>query len=286
MPGSSKECFSDLVHTCKRILAYPQSVQYILTKARPRWPELFDISPLVSFLPSSKPIPKPRREKSLKAENIVGRMTRKDKEIRIFRDFVKHLQAFNLDDRIASEYDKDTFTPIVHSEVLLLNWLWLNFAVTSIDTPGRKTIDPSVFFNEWTYIGSSKPTCRLCHYYFVERRSGVKHRDLHMNVYPPWAFPEVFPSQGEDAILDRQIMLDRVLQRVRKDAFEVVRKKVSPYYKDEDSNTFSDVVTLDARWTILSRNSNVDVDEITSMMGEMHTEDRDDEDDDNGGARL
>ncbi|KAM7203003.1 hypothetical protein V8F20_004250 [Naviculisporaceae sp. PSN 640] len=290
MSGSSQECFSDLVHTAKRILAYPQSVQYILTKAYPKWPGLFKNNPLVSFLPSSKAIPTPGRMKSFKAENIVGRMTRKEKEIRIFRDFVQYLQAFDLDERIKHEYEKDTFTPIVHSEVLLLNWLWLNFGATGLD--GKKAIDPSVFFNGWMYIGSSKPTCRLCHYYFEERRSGVEHRDTHMNLYPPWAFPEVFPSQGEEAILDRQIMLDRVLQRVRKDAFEVVRKKVSPHHKAEDSNTFSEVVTLDDRWTIMSRNSDVDVDEITSMMGEMHTEDRydddgdDDDDNDNGGARL
>lgn len=289
MPGSSQECFSELVHTSKRILAYPQSVQYILAKARPRWPELFN-SPLVSFLPSSKPIPRPHRQKSYKAESIVGRMTRKEKEMRIFRDFVKRLQAFDLDERIRIEYDKDSFTPRVHSEVLLLSWLWENYGVTTLGPSERKTIDPSVFFNGWMYIGSSKPTCRLCHYYFEERRSGVKHRDSHMNLYPAWAFPEVFPSQGEDALLDRQVMLDRVLQRVRKEAFAVVRKKVSPQYKAEDSNTFSEaVVTLDDRWTILSRDSDsdVDVDEITSMMGEMGTGDRgDDDDDETGGARL
>ncbi|KAM7218038.1 hypothetical protein V8F06_006573 [Rhypophila decipiens] len=299
MTGSTQACFSDFIHTSKRILAYPQSVQHILTVARPKWPELFDSEPLVSFLPSSKPLPAPSRVKSLSAESMVGRMTRKEKEITRFREFVKHLQVFDLDARIRDEYKKDSFTPRVHSEVLLLDWVWQNFAVDCTLPSGKssKDVDSSVFFNGWMYVGSSKPTCRLCHYYFEERKSGVQHReDWHGNLYPAWAFPEVFPSQGEAATEDRQVMVDRVLQRVRKDVFEVVRKKVAPRHKEEDSNTFSEAVTLDDRWTILSQSDrvvNVDVDEITSMVGEMRTEnvvdelDFDDGDnDDNGGAAL
>jgi len=276
MPGSTQECFSNFVHASKRILAYPQSVQYILTVAKDKWPELFD-NPLVSFLPSSKKIPKPYRVKSLTAESIVGRMTRKDKEIAIFKEFAKRLQAFDLDKRIEAEFATASFAPIVHSEVLLLNWMWNTYGGA---TDGR--IDPSVFFHGWMYIGSSKPICRLCHYYFEERRSGVEHRsDWHGNLYPAWAFPEVFPSQGPSAIDDRQIMVDRVLQRVRKDAFKVVRKKMAPKSKEADSNTFTEGVTLEDGWTIQPS----EMDEITSMMGEMNTEDQD-EDEDNGGAVL
>ncbi|KAK4211363.1 hypothetical protein QBC37DRAFT_446383 [Rhypophila decipiens] len=299
MTGSTQACFSDFIHTSKRILAYPQSVQHILTVARPKWPELFDSEPLVSFLPSSKPLPAPSRVKSLSAESMVGRMTRKEKEITRFREFVKRLQVFDLDARIRDEYKKDSFTPRVHSEVLLLDWVWQTFAVDCILPSGKssKVVDSNVFFNGWMYIGSSKPTCRLCHYYFEERKSGVQHReDWHGNLYPAWAFPEVFPSQGEAAMEDRQVMVDRVLQRVRKDAFEVVRKKVAPRHKEEDSNTFSEAITLDDRWTILSQSDravDVDVDEITSMLGEMSTENVVDEldlydgdNDDNGGAAL
>lgn len=276
MPGSTQECFSDFVHTSKRILAYPQSVQYILTVAKNRWPELFD-NPLVSFLPSSKKIPRPYREKSLTAVSIVGRMTRKVKEMAIFKDFVKRLQIYDLDDRIQELYARKSFTPIVHSEVLLLNWVWNTYGGAA-----DGIIDQSVFFNGWMYIGSSKPTCRLCHYYFEERRSGVEHRsDWHGNLYPAWAFPEVFPSQGENAIADRQIMVDRVLQRVRKEAFQVVRKKIAPKSKEEDSNTFTEGVTLEDRWTIQPS----EIDEITSMLGEMNTEDYDEEED-GGGAVL
>lgn len=97
--------------------------------------------------------------------------------------------------------------------------------------------------------------------------------------YPAWAFPEVFPSQGQAATHDRQVMVDRVLQRLREDAFEVVRKKVAPMHKEEDSNTFTETVALDERWTVLPS----EADEISSLMGELHIGDDDKED---GGARL
>ncbi|KAK3314205.1 hypothetical protein B0H66DRAFT_373821 [Apodospora peruviana] len=312
MPGvKSKECWSKFLHTVMRIRAYPQSVKFMLL-ARRNWPQLFDNNPVVSFLPSSSKIPKPVREKSLKAENIVNRMTRKEKEKVIFKDFVRRLQAFDLDKRIADEYAEDSFQPRVHSEILILNYLWNNHGLEG------GGIDPTVFFNGWRYIGSSKPMCRLCSYYFEEHRSGVGHRECHGNLYPAWRFPDVLPWQGDAGTNARQIMVDRVLQRVRKNAFEIVRKKITPVYKEQDSNTFTEAVTLDDRWamtmsrcispatverstspaagernirpaTVKKSIRRETVDEITALMGQMAVRadfDQDDHDDEIGGARL
>jgi len=251
---SSIKCWSQLFHTTKRIMAYPQSVQFILLAKR-NWPALF-MSPEVFFVQSSDPIPKPVRRKSQTADSIVGRMTRKEKEIKIFRDFVRSLQIFNLDERIQTEYSKDTFNPIVHCEVLLLNWLETHGGITR-----------SRFFNDWMYIGSSKPMCKLCSYYFEEHRSGVEHRLCHDNLYTSWRVPDVLPSQGPAALEARQIMVDRVLLRVRKYAFDIVRKKVQPSYKSDDSNTFSARVTLEGRWTL--KTASTDVDDIETILSGM-----------------
>ena len=258
MPGQrSIECWSDFLHTAKRILAYLQSVQFLLL-AKERYPGLFK-SPLVSFVPSSNPIPKPTRAKSLTADGIVGRMTHKEKQIQIFKDFVGTLQAFDLDQRIVREYQKDSFHPIVHAELLLLNWLQYHGGIKS-----------TRFFKSCMYIG--KPTCKFCHYYFLEHRSGVEHRPCHGNIYTSWRVPDVFPSQGEAALNARQVMVDRLLQRIRKETFDIVRKKIPPTYKEEDSNTFSASFTLEERWTI--DGSSADVDDVTSLMGEMDIEER------------
>jgi hypothetical protein len=247
-----EECWSDLMHTIKRILAYPQSVQFFFI-AKKKWPNLFDRFE-VSVLPSSGSIPKPIRNKSLTAEGIIGRMTRKEKEIQTFRSFVKALQAFDLDERIKTAYRKPSFDPIVHSEVALLNW-----------QETHDGISPERFFNGWMYIGSSKPVCKLCRHYFDEHGSGVECRSCHGNLYPSWRVPDVFPSQGPQAINSRQIMVDRVLQRVRKDAFDLVKRKTPPSCKADDSNTFSATVTLEERWTF--NPSAGDIDEISSMLG-------------------
>jgi hypothetical protein len=252
LTSNSAQSWSDFVHTTKRILAYPQSVQFFLL-VKNTWPQLFH-GPEVSSVPSSAPIPKPFRNKSLSADSIVGRMTGKEKQIQIFRNFVQTLQMFDLDDRIKAEYGKNTFRPIVHAELLLLNHL---------KTHGG--FDASRFFSGWMYIGSSKPTCKLCDIYFQESRSGVDRRPCHSNLYICWRVPDVFPSQGQEALHSRQVMVDRILQRVRGDAFEMVRQKVPPQCKDNDSATFSATISLEERWTL--DGSAADNDDLESIMG-------------------
>jgi hypothetical protein len=236
-----------------RILAYPQSIRFFLL-AKKHWPELF-ANFQVFFVPSSEPISRPRRNKSESAKLIIGRMTRKEKDIRIFTDFVNHLQIFDLDQRIKAEYEKDTFRPIVHSEVLLLNHLETNGGVAN-----------TRFFNGWKYIGTSKLTCKLCHYYFEEHRSKVQHRESHGNLYVSWRFPDVLQSQGEEGERRRQTMVDRILPRIRKEAFDLVKKRIPSSYKQDDSNTFSARMTFE-NWTWGS--SSEDVEDAASVLGQV-----------------
>jgi hypothetical protein len=239
MPGcKSQECWSEFQHSMSRILAYPDSVR-LLRKARRIWPELFERYEILA-VPSSSPIPKPGRRKSQTAEGIVGRMTSNRKEIDIFRNFVNTLQSFNLDDRIQHQWRKPSFRPIVHAEVVLLNWLENNGGVES-----RR------FFNNCAYIGSSKPTCRLCHYYFEAHGSGVGHRPSHGNLYINWRVPDVFLSQGEQAKRSRQVIMQRMLVKIRNDAFQLVRRRVPPTFKKHDSNTFSARITFSDGSTVV-----------------------------------
>lgn len=254
MPGvTSMECWPKLFHTMSRILAYLQSVKFLL-RAKREWPSLFQ-DPAVDFLSSSRPMVKPAREKSQRADEIIGRMTRKTKNIEIFKRFVEALQVFDLDARIQHEYKKDTFKPTAHAEVILLNWLL---------KPGERA--PDKFFNDWAYIGSSKPTCKLCVHYFREHRSNVEHRPCHGNFYPSWRIPDVFPSQGEEAEKQKQLMVDRVLEQVRKDTFDIVRKKASPSTKEEDSNTLTAGMTLDENWSVRGSSQADDYNEIALRM--------------------
>ncbi|KAI1866684.1 uncharacterized protein JN550_007537 [Neoarthrinium moseri] len=259
MPGhTSQECWSELQHTISRIIAYHYSVQCMI-RAREEWPALFENFE-VHFIPSSTPMERFKRNKSLSADGIVGRMTRKVKVIEQFRRYVETLQGFDLDQRIVSEYQNPSFRPVVHSEVLLLDWL---------KNSGRLT--PEHFFNGWMYIGTSKPPCTLCQYYFEEHQSGVAHRPSHGNLYINWRLPDVLVSQGPAAENDRQVMLDRVLNRIRKDTFDLVKKKVPFTYKEHDSNTFSPPLTH-GTWTSDQKSTRI-LNDAALQMGQLSLSD-------------
>ncbi|KAJ4327174.1 hypothetical protein N0V84_002436 [Fusarium piperis] len=254
----SEKCWSDLQHMINRTTAYSQSVRFILA-AKERWPKLFD-NFKVSFLESSQRMERPFRNKSRTADSIVGRMTRKQKMIDTFRNFASDLQKFNLDDIIMGVYQDTTFRPIVHAEVLLLDHL---------DKKGL--LESRFFFNEWMYIGSSKPTCKLCHHYFtLHHVPNVGHRPSHGNLYLSWRFPDVLKSQGNTGIDRRQIMVDRVLEKVRKEAFDIVSRKGTSSYKGDDSFTYS--AAMPERSTVAG--SVVDLEDLTSMIGHMDLSDR------------
>ncbi|KAF3025140.1 hypothetical protein E8E14_014703 [Neopestalotiopsis sp. 37M] len=248
----SQECWSEFQHTLSRILAYVESIK-VLRKARKTWPILFTNYEVVA-LPSSVPIQRPARRKSEAADGIIGRMTRKQEKMKLFRDYAKSLQNFNLDERLLKEWRNEKFRPIVHAEIILLDWLERNSGVSS-----------HTFFNDWKYIGGSKPTCKLCHYYFELHDARVGHRPSHGNLYTSWRFPDVTSSQGEEGQQAKQVMVDRVLGRIREDAFALVEKKVPASHKDHDSNTFSVRFTWQDRLTAEER-STIDMDEVVSLM--------------------
>lgn len=234
---TSMSCWSNFVHTALRILAYRASVHYCFL-ARDKWPQLFQKNPCIVAVPSGDPQPTPRRNKSLKAEGIVGRMTSNDKFMNIFKRFVQDLQMIHLDFRLEQAYLNSPL--VVHSEVLLHHWL--------LTGHGKGEIRPTMFFNSWPYIGSSKPTCKLCKYYFEESRSGIEHRASHGNLYVKWRLPDVYDFHGPEAVKRRQIMLDRILERVRKEVFNTIKQKNPQSYKHEDSNMLSTSMLLNDRW--------------------------------------
>ncbi|VUC20850.1 unnamed protein product [Clonostachys rosea] len=253
--NSSSDCWPEMLHAVNRILAYQSSIKFF-KETRAAFPELFEVFQ-ISFLPSSTPLDNDqvRRNKSFRAEGIVHRMTRKAEDFEKFQKLVKDLQVFDLDERIKTEYEKDSFRPIVHSEAHLHGWLG--------NTPGG--FSESRFFRGWRYIGSSKPTCKLCHYYFQEHGSGVGHRKCHSNLYPCWRLPDVPVSAGTEGEQNRQVIYDRIIQRIRKEAFDIIWKKAVPKYRAHDSNTFSARMTFaDDFSTTVSG-----LDDVSSLLGNL-----------------
>ncbi|EFQ30873.1 uncharacterized protein GLRG_06017 [Colletotrichum graminicola M1.001] len=158
---------------------------------------------------------------------IISRMTSVAAEHEMYQRYANELQRCDLDRLIADQCRKQTFRPIAHSEVLLLEWLRTEFAEETHSIP---------FYNNIKYIGCSKPTCRLCEYYFAAHNSGVRVRPPHRNVYANWVVPDVL-VEG-DTSQYKVKMIDAVLRKIREDVFLALSEKVSER-KRFDSDTYS-----------------------------------------------
>jgi hypothetical protein len=226
------QCFADFLHASNRILAYLHVIAHLI-RARNRWPLLFN-DPEVSFIPSSTYVSTKLKDEDLEADAIIGRMVRQPAELTRYQEYVATLQKYNLNDLIREAHDGGSCTSFVHAEVLVLDWLTKNGYINS-----------SRFFNDWRYVGCSKPSCILCQFYFQEHQTGVEFRASHGNLYSCWRFPDVLSSPENVA---RSDMVDRVLKRVREDAFDIVTRKTRPLSRVYDSNTFTSALAVDERW--------------------------------------
>ncbi|TDZ14250.1 hypothetical protein Cob_v012763 [Colletotrichum orbiculare MAFF 240422] len=224
----ASEHWSDLQHYIGRLVSYHRIVRTIIV-TRKCHPALFYGDNIeVQFVKSSKPLPNPmvafqaglppsQRHKIRKADDIISRMTSDEEKKATYREYAETLQNCQLDERLRKRCCSDSYRPIVHSEVLLLEHLQTEFAQETRSVP---------FYHGDKYIGCSKPTCRLCDFYFASNNTGVKVRPPHPNVYINWTVPNVMDENPETAKA-KDSVIDGVLQKVREAAFTAMKDKFS-----------------------------------------------------------
>ncbi|KAH8589269.1 hypothetical protein B0O99DRAFT_725644 [Bisporella sp. PMI_857] len=220
-------CWCELRHAAGRLLSYLQAIK-VLVLTRKRWPELFEdfeVKFITSSVPGKCPLRRQKRLESLSMCDVIGRMTSDPSKMENYKSHAQELEKFQLNATLRREATSKSFRPIVHAEVLLLE---------SIEKDGGT--HPSRFFNQYAYIGCSKPTCRLCDYYFQSHSSGVQVRPTHRNIYPSWRLPDVYEDEGLKSQKKRTDLMNKILVRVREDAFRTLTEKV-PEIKRHDSNT-------------------------------------------------
>ncbi|KPM37387.1 hypothetical protein AK830_g9161 [Neonectria ditissima] len=225
----SMACWSEFRHHSTRLLSYDRAVT-TLVAAESEWPELFQ-EVKVQSVPSSRPSKNPLGRKSEDARSIARRMGRVEEDIDRYTELASRLEPepYNVNGRIRSlcsaDGEKDSFKPIVHCEVLVLDWIL-----------ARKP-EPE-FFQGWRYIGTSKGTCKMCDYYFSADPSSIKVRPTHGNVYPKWRFPDLYRADGEAGVRRRQNIFNSMMENVRSDAVAILEDR-SPIGKTNDSNTYN-----------------------------------------------
>jgi hypothetical protein len=152
-----------------------------------------------------------------------------------YRRSAEDLQAWGLDDRIKEVTHHSYFKPIIHAEVLVDDVI--RRARRQALGAGQEVVE---FFREsefGRYIGSSKPTCRLCASYFTAQPDGVRVRPSHGNLYHNWRAPDIFASDGEAAERRRNAVLCQMTTRLREEISQVIRTKSAPWRAWDSNNT-------------------------------------------------
>ncbi|KAK7733313.1 hypothetical protein SLS53_008210 [Cytospora paraplurivora] len=219
--------WSELRHYAGRLLSYSHGVRTLMLAAA-SFPALFTRVEVV-FIPSSRSDDNPFQLKATSkwtaTEQVLRTVTNNTESARNYQSLVEEARALALEDTFRKLAQNQKFRPIVHAELLILQ---------SLERAGLT--HPSRFFNSWKYIGSSKPTCKLCDYYFRAHTAGFQVRASHGNLYHKWKPPDVYQRDGEAAIRARENILQTMVQWIREEALRILREK-APRGKQHDSST-------------------------------------------------
>jgi hypothetical protein len=237
--------WSHVRHALGRLLSYFIAVKVLLSTLE-LWPQLF-VDFEVNWIPSSAPSADPpdiRRN----AKGIITRMGRNKDTISAYQRHANKLQSLGLDAYIKEKVHHTNFQPIVHAETALLDSV-LHSRATA-DSSGD---DPIRFFNEAVfggYIGTSKPTCLLCHLYFAAHPSGIQCRGTHGNLYRNWRPPSVSLADGAEASLERDMILEEMIKGVRNEAVRAIKERSYVRRVHDSRDTPSDPTWSTTRATV------------------------------------
>lgn len=218
-----QEHWRELRHCLGRLLSYRKAAEVVIS-TNEWWPQLFHDFIIHSVRPSNK-MRKPLPNNNLSAEIIVKNMTGEDEDLRDCLENAAVLQEIGLDKQIKLQLTKP-FRPIVHAEVQVHSVL----IRTGVSHPRK-------FWNGYKYIGSSKPTCRLCSYYFLNHWDNIAIRPSHGNLYLNWRLPDLYQSEQPSDVRKRRELLARMTEHVRNDAKRTLKEGLPSRRKHYSSDT-------------------------------------------------
>ncbi|KAH6646763.1 hypothetical protein BKA67DRAFT_611435 [Truncatella angustata] len=215
----------ELRHYLGRLLSFRQAAE-ILISAFERWLSLFEDFEIVT-IPSGLRMSRPLPRSNLTAAEIIYNMAEDEDEAESYLQQAQGLQSMGLEKIIQKKVNSRTFRPVVHAEVALHTHL----LQAGANHPGQ-------FWNDCKYTGGSKPTCRLCSYYFFGHRDKVSVRPTHENLYANWQFPDLLQPENRTAQRANKKLLMLMTELVRNDAKRTLDERC-PRGKKHDSNTES-----------------------------------------------
>lgn len=205
--------WTELCHISDRLKAYKAAVDAIFV-ARDNWPELFDNFE-VRFIPSPNRGPNSLTPEPKTSDQLIRVTTSNEELPKLRRQLAELQQKHNIDEIIACEWRKGV-RPTVHAEVQIHSWL---------ESSPRGTRSER-FFGKYKFIGSSKPTCKLCSYYF-DNATDVKVRPSHRNLYVHWRLPDLYDYELETGEARRKDLIHKIKKRVVSDIERTIREKLA-----------------------------------------------------------
>ncbi|RFU73328.1 hypothetical protein TARUN_8920 [Trichoderma arundinaceum] len=209
--AGASENWYELRHYLGRLHSYRQASE-VLVAASIKWPELFK-NARISYISSARPkhIPVP---KSSSINDIVS-VALPEYDVPNLDADIAELEAFNLGEEIRQQLQKRRMTTLIHGEVQLHNYL-----------VQRRKINSSDFWSGSMFIATSKPSCRLCHYYFDSPTNDFKIQASHMNIYPKWRLPDIYENQNEEAKERFEKVVEHIIEKMQHDLLQAFQNKV------------------------------------------------------------
>lgn len=212
---STTPCWTELIHVVGRLMTYKQAIDVSL-RVGEIWPELFDrfhINMVPSQACNAQIV---NKEHAMSAKDIIKKATAHATpgQIQEAYDGAEKLQTlFPVDEKIENEWPRKSIAVCVHAEINLLQYLENSEGGT----------DEARFFQGIKYIGTAKPPCKLCHYYF-EASTDVEVPPSHRNLYLPWLIPDSGTHQPRDL---RMRIVRKIIPRLFLDLLQVLKNRES-----------------------------------------------------------
>ncbi|KAH8647344.1 hypothetical protein BX600DRAFT_518608 [Xylariales sp. PMI_506] len=220
--------WSDLRHYLGRLRSYRQAAETIV-KGQKLWPKLFQNFKVYAIVSSDKMCkPLQKSNPQMTASEIINNMGLDQEQAQHYQQRAQNLQYMGLDKEIQRLIAQDTFRPIVHAEMLLYGRIQ------------QANADPEkLYWNNWKYIGSSKPTCQLCSYYFEAK--DVQVRATHHAIYQSWRLPDL---RGQANIDEHVAELTHMVEKVKDEVRRMLDEKRSLGKSARNSSTGSVITGL------------------------------------------
>ena len=237
--ASAQASWWQLRHYLGRLQSYRQAADTI-TAASIDMPALFE-NFKISYIESAKS--RRSNHPTVKRARDVAKLAFPDLDPEDYEQDLQEFEEFGLNRHFREQLSDKRMRTNVHGEVNLKSHLVANGKTNRSD-----------YWDDTMFIATSKPLCKLCHFYFSY--SEFRVQSSHLNLYPKWRLPDIYKDQGPEIQEHVEEHMDDVIELLQEDIRKTFRNK-SVDWRRNDSRTDSHGIASD-RWDVPSRAAHSD----------------------------